>query len=74
MTVERDSGKCILCALCVRICEEQAKQGILGLVGRGFPTAVQPEFNRPETVAVCRDCRLCADACPTGALRLLGGA
>lgn len=74
VTVERDSGKCILCALCVRICEEQAKQGILGLVGRGFPTAVQPEFNRPEAVAVCRDCRLCADACPTGALRLLGGA
>lgn len=71
VTIERDNGKCILCALCVRICEEQAKQGILGLVGRGFPTVIRPEFDRPERISACRDCRLCADACPTGALRIL---
>ena len=71
VTIERDNGKCILCALCVRICEETAKKGILGLVSRGFPTVVKPEFDRPEVIACCKDCHLCADACPTGALRLL---
>ncbi|MCR4842466.1 MAG: FAD-dependent oxidoreductase [Eubacterium sp.] len=69
--IERDQGKCLLCGLCVRICDEQAKQGILGLVGRGFGTVVKPEFRDPATIAVCKDCGLCVSACPTGALKLL---
>ncbi|MCQ2416396.1 MAG: FAD-dependent oxidoreductase [Oscillospiraceae bacterium] len=69
--IERNNGKCILCSLCVRVCDEVAKQGILGLVGRGFPTVVKPEFNKPETILVCKDCMKCAEACPTGALRIL---
>lgn len=69
--IERDQGKCILCNLCVRICREDAKQGILGLVGRGFGTVIRPEFNNPETISVCADCHKCVDACPTGALKLL---
>ena len=70
--IERDNGKCILCGLCVRVCDEVAKQGILGLVGRGFPTAVKPEFRSPETIRICAECGKCAAACPTGALRLIG--
>ena len=69
--IERDNGKCILCGLCVRVCDEVAKQGILGLIGRGFPTVVKPEFNNPETIKVCATCKKCADACPTGALKVL---
>ena len=69
--IERDNGKCILCGLCVRICDEVAKQGILGLVGRGFPTAVKPEFQDPATVEICKSCKKCALACPTGALKIL---
>ena len=69
--IERDNGKCILCGLCVRICDEVAKQGILGLVGRGFPTVVKPEFNNPETISVCASCKKCAESCPTGALKIL---
>ena len=68
--IERDNGKCILCGLCVRVCEEVAQKGILGLVGRGFPTVIKPEFDRPEVIAGCKDCLKCAEACPTGALRV----
>ena len=74
VSIERNQRKCILCNLCVRTCEEQAKKGLLGLVGRGFKTVVKPEFSMPEAVAGCRDCHLCVDACPTGALRLIGSA
>lgn len=69
--IERDNGKCILCGLCVRACEEDAKQGILGLVGRGFTTVIRPEFRDRATIAVCKDCRKCVNVCPTGALKLL---
>ena len=72
VAIERNNGKCILCGLCVRVCDEVAKQGILGLVGRGFTTVVKPEFQNPETIAVCKNCHACVDACPTGALKFLG--
>lgn len=71
VTIERNQGKCILCGLCVRTCEEVAKKGILGLVGRGFGTEVKPEFRDSEVIAGCADCHLCAHACPTGALKIL---
>ncbi len=69
--IERNQGKCILCGLCVRVCDEIAKKGILGLVDRGFKTVIKPEFNTPKTISVCADCKMCAYACPTGALKIL---
>ncbi len=69
--IERNQNKCILCNLCVRVCETEAKQGILGLVGRGFTTVIKPEFGDLDVAAVCRGCLKCAEACPTGALRIL---
>jgi len=69
--IERDQGKCVLCNLCVRTCEENAKKGILGLVGRGFDTVIKPEFQDPAVIAGCKDCLLCANVCPTGALKIL---
>ena len=71
VTIERNEGKCILCGLCVRTCEEVAKKGLLGLVGRGFTTVIKPEFRTEEAIAGCADCHLCAHACPTGALKIL---
>ncbi len=69
--IERDQGKCVLCGLCVRSCEQIAKKGILGFVGRAFPTQIKPEFDNEKAIAGCADCRLCAEICPTGALKLL---
>ncbi len=71
VSIERNQRKCIMCNLCVRTCDEVAGKGILGLVGRGFTTVIRPEFNDPETIAGCKDCLKCAEACPTGALKIL---
>ena len=70
VTIERNQRKCILCNLCVRLCADQAKQGLLGLVDRGFNTVVKPEFRDSSATEVCRTCGLCAKNCPTGALKL----
>lgn len=69
--VERNQRKCITCNLCVRVCEEKAGKGLLGLVGRGFTTVIKPEFRDAESIAACRDCGKCVEACPTGALRFV---
>ena len=71
VSIERDQGKCLLCGLCVRTCDEVVGKGLLGFVGRGFVTVIKPEFNTPEMIEVCKDCHKCADACPTGALKIL---
>ncbi|MDR1797020.1 MAG: FAD-dependent oxidoreductase [Clostridiales Family XIII bacterium] len=67
--IVREEGKCILCGLCVRVCEEVAGVAALGLVGRGFDTEVRPEMERPLAESGCVACGQCVSACPTGALQ-----
>jgi formate dehydrogenase major subunit len=66
--IVRDPNKCILCGLCVRVCDEVMGVGALGLVNRGFDTVVKPTLERPLTESGCVTCGQCVSVCPTGAL------
>ena len=65
----RDSNKCILCGLCVRICDEVVGSGALGLVNRGYDTIVKPPFGDMLKDTSCISCGQCISVCPTGALQ-----
>lgn len=65
----RDPNKCILCGMCVRICDEVMDQGVIGLVNRGFNAKVQPAFDKSIVDTDCISCGQCVSVCPTGALQ-----
>lgn len=67
--IVRDPNKCILCGLCVRVCEEVVGVGALGLVNRGFDTVVKPNMEKPLAESGCISCGQCVSVCPTGALQ-----
>lgn len=67
--IARNTDKCILCGLCVRVCEETMGKTNLGLIGRGFNTVVSPEYGLPLEESSCMFCGQCVTVCPTGALR-----
>ena len=67
--IVRDPNKCILCGLCVRVCDEVMGVGALGLVHRGFDTVVKPSLEKPLAESGCMSCGQCVSVCPTGALQ-----
>ncbi|MDR1571115.1 MAG: FAD-dependent oxidoreductase [Clostridiales Family XIII bacterium] len=67
--ITRDPNKCILCGLCVRVCDEVMGIGALGLVSRGFDTVVKPSLEKPLAESGCISCGQCVSVCPTGALQ-----
>ncbi|MDR0425250.1 MAG: FAD-dependent oxidoreductase [Clostridiales Family XIII bacterium] len=67
--IVRDPNKCILCGLCVRVCDEVMGVGALGLVNRGFDTVIKPTLEKPLAESGCISCGQCVSVCPTGALQ-----
>jgi len=67
-----EPGKCIKCGLCVRITAEEGEALGLAFQGRGFSTQVGVPFGDSLADALTKSAARCAEACPTGALALLG--
>ena len=66
--IHRNPDKCILCGLCVRVCDEVVGATALGLVDRGFNTIVKPALDIDLRDTDCISCGQCVNVCPTGAL------
>jgi bidirectional [NiFe] hydrogenase diaphorase subunit len=58
---------CILCGLCVRMCEEQMMAKAIGFRGRGQNRSIGTPFD--VTSEVCRQCGGCMYVCPACMLR-----
>ncbi len=67
--ISRNTDKCVLCGLCVRVCEEVMGKSAIGLINRGFNTFVEPELGKHLKETACIACGQCVALCPTGALR-----
>jgi heterodisulfide reductase subunit A len=64
-----DPGEdCILCGLCVRICNEVIGTGAINVSDRGIGRVVGPPFM--QETSTCIGCGACAIVCPTGAIQI----
>ena len=66
--IERDTSKCILCARCIRACQELVVEGVIDYIGRGFSSKPTTLNDVPLEQSECTFCGTCVATCPTGAL------
>ncbi len=64
-----DPDLCILCARCVRYCDEVEGVSAITLVNRGAETTISTANSIGLLDSDCELCGGCIDTCPTGAMR-----
>lgn len=62
------SGKCILCGLCVRVCDEVVGMGAISFSDRGGERKIKTPFGKISNS--CIGCGACAYICPTDAIEV----
>lgn len=67
---KQEHEDCLLCGLCVRMCEEQMQAKALGFAGRGKKRRVTTPFDMKSDM--CRTCGACMYICPACQLRCQG--
>ena len=68
--ISNEQEDCILCGLCVRVCEEVVERSIVNFVNRGAEREVTTAFGEPQEE--CITCGACALVCPTGCIKIEG--
>jgi formate dehydrogenase alpha subunit len=66
--IERDTSKCIMCAKCIRACQELVVEGAIDYFHRGFSVKPATLGDLPLEASECTFCGTCVAMCPTGAL------
>lgn len=64
----RDLQKCILCGICVRICNEILGVNAIDFSYRGYETKITAFADKPILESNCVSCGECVVGCPVGAL------
>ena len=65
---DRDYNLCILCARCIRVCDDVRGTSAITFVNRGHETRVDTAFGGSHVDSGCWFCGACIDVCPTGSL------
>jgi iron-only hydrogenase group A len=68
VSIRRDNNRCILCARCVKMCNDIQTVYAIEQQHRGFNTIVSPALEHTMAESSCVNCGQCVIACPTGAL------
>jgi len=63
-----DYEKCVLCGICVRMCDEVMGYGAIDFTNRGFGALVGTPYGVSLSETSCVFCGNCVQGCPVGAL------
>ncbi len=63
-----DRNRCILCARCVRACQEVTGVGAIDMAYRGYGMKVATFGDTPLMDSICHSCGECMVRCPVGAM------
>jgi len=67
---KKEDERCILCGLCVRVCEEMVGVSAISFSNRGTAREVNTPFGVESEV--CIGCGGCTYVCPTGCIEMVG--